>query len=136
MTVKEFGEQIDRLKVKFGAKHYDDQTVTLFWNKFQYTDLQVFTAAVDFLLSEERYAPMLSKIETAVSRHQAAKAPAGVKPKAVNCEACSDTGHGFVLDRALRCSCPAGQRLSADDLARIQASFEQGRRFFRRPETA
>lgn len=116
MTATEFGQQIDRLKAKFGNRPYEGETVQLLWKRFTLVDLAIFTEAVNQMLLNERSAPMLPKFEEVITKLTEKKPAAPVRriAKGYTCGLCVE-GTVRVWDKAppyydtfLRCTCPAG----------------------------
>lgn len=72
MTEFEYGAQIDRLKAVYGDKAYPDERVSMIWKKMKWRHPDVLEMAVDQLIADNQYAPLLNKIlEAAVAAERA-----------------------------------------------------------------
>jgi hypothetical protein len=68
MRQEVYQQQITRLAKNWGEHNYKAERASLFWKAFNSVADDVFEAAVDLLIAEQRTAPMLKEISAAVER--------------------------------------------------------------------
>lgn len=68
MTQSTYQQQVRRLQSNWGEHQYKAERVSLFWKAFEQVSDQVFVAAVDILIAEQRSPPMLKEISQAVEQ--------------------------------------------------------------------
>ncbi len=68
MTLDEFKNPMERLRRTFGAeKNYPDERVESFFYELKDSDGQLWAAAVNRLILEEKYPPMMKEIRIAIA---------------------------------------------------------------------
>ena len=70
MTENEFMIEIERLTSTYGEKNYPRDRVNLIWHRVKWRNTAVFKDAIDFLIMESQYPPMITKILDALSLSQ------------------------------------------------------------------
>jgi hypothetical protein len=69
LTQAGFLAQADRMKRVWGERNYPEERLKIFWRAFQSgTTDQVFSDALDELIANSRYAPMLDDLSKAVEQ--------------------------------------------------------------------
>ncbi len=66
MNIDFFADQVRRLKDTFGDKYYSKERYTLFWNTFRNEREDIIKLAVDNLICNQKFAPLLKEISEAV----------------------------------------------------------------------
>ncbi len=67
MTELEFGTQMDRLKLVYGDKNYPHDRILMIWKRMKWRHPLALETAIDHLIADSQYAPMLTKIIEAVA---------------------------------------------------------------------
>ena len=67
MNIDVFSEQVRRLKDVYGDKNYSKERYTLFWNSFKAVRDEIFIAAVDDLIGNQKFAPLFKEITDAIT---------------------------------------------------------------------
>ncbi len=70
MEKEVFRNQIERLKKTFGPTFYPDERLFLFWRELQIFPDQLFVEAVDALISDSRFPPLLQELLGAMRRRR------------------------------------------------------------------
>lgn len=128
MNEVEFGTQIDRLKAVYGDKSYPHDRVLMIWKKMKWRHPLALEGAIDHLIADNQYAPMLVKILEAVGSVERANPDWKIDPyketrdklrayriQAGSCHRCSNTGVFTALRKyqgltpaTMICLCSAG----------------------------
>jgi len=117
VTLDEFKIQLKRLKDQFGEKTYSDERAAVLFQSLKQIFLDRFKAAVDYLLLNERQAPMLPQIWNAInSAKQSEEAVRNMLPtrEESSCQSCYGGGYMFSKDDhgyeyISRCHCATGK---------------------------
>lgn len=114
-----FEMQIQRLKTTFGDRPYSEPRVELIWKKFHIIDNSVFELAVNNLISNSRYAPLVYDFdqELAGQMTDAKQNRIDKITQGKHCHACNNTGRVSVQQDtkyapySYRCHCTIGRTL-------------------------
>ena len=117
MNNDEFKSQIMRLIDCYGPRFYPEERVKAIYNQFRHIDLEVFKRAISFLIAENLYAPVLTKIRDAVGvslgeyRHEK-KERLKEEMENYKCSLCKNTGaiiaYKDSFSYAFQCDCKIG----------------------------
>lgn len=120
MNLREFGEQMDRLKNVYGDKAYPKERIELIWKNVGSLSALSFSRVVDDLISSFRNAPMAQEFSEALSKERERTAANVIRPDIpawnapARCWSCKDTGCFVCVHPvkpglwAFRCACDKG----------------------------
>jgi hypothetical protein len=111
MEKQKFNEEIVRLKSVYGEKSYPPERISLIWREFYYISDKDFLSAVDQLISNKRFAPMVDDFRGILSgqtRSNRLEKIDAIK-KSSYCKLCGNTGSLAVNKLERRCTCALGE---------------------------
>lgn len=109
-----FEKQLKRLASTYGQQAYPPERVRLFWESFQGVPDDVFTRAIDELIGNEAYAPMLPTVQRAVLDADGKILRPQFRKRRHDCPKCEDVGTTTTelaggIRVAAPCDCPRGE---------------------------
>ena len=118
MNNDEFKSQILRLIDCYGPRFYPEERVKAIYDQFKHIDEEVFKRAISFLIAENLYAPVLTKIRDAVGvalgryRHEK-KEKLRSQMENYTCNFCKNSGAVIAFkdnfSYAFKCECKIGR---------------------------
>ena len=117
-----FDLQVQRLRSSFGVIKYSDEKIDIFWRRLRFAGEAQIENAIDLLIADAKFAPVLSDIENLVRDSITSNRNAYYKRQQKtlnNCSNCGNTGikvitHENGNDYHYRCRC---QWATAKDLS-------------------
>lgn len=130
MQLSEFEKGFLLLRGAYGERVFPKERETVLWNRYKHTADGSFKSAVDtIVLRMPQPAAILEWLDDKLGNES--KPTYAGSP--FDCEPCRDFGYGFNGDTVAPCSCARGRSMHPASLARIQNTYNIGRRAFRGP---